>query len=495
MFSQTMNNVHHRGTRKLRGPKFPNHRLTPHRAVCGCLLWLMGVAAGAQNPIISTAFTPDPAPFALGDTLYLFADHDEDDAQYFAMRDWQLYSTCDMLNWTYRGTPLTLATFAWARQDDNAWASQAVERDGKWYWYVAAEDTARHLHGIGVAVADHPDGPYTDPIGRPLVPGDWGFIDPCVFIDDDGEAYLFWGNNGLWYAQLGADMTSLASPIMRVETEDSTAFGPLVMKHDYQLGRPTLKTNFEEAPWVYRRGDTYYLEYAAGGVPEHWAYATASSVHGPWHYAGRIMDEARGSFTIHGGTVEFAGRLFLFYHTGTGINGSGFRRSTCVEEYTLAPDGSIPHINATNEGVRTGVGTLSPFLRVEAETMAEGYGLKTDRTAGREHYLRRIHNGAWLRLRNVDFAEGAASVIARVLPMAGGIIEMLVDGKSIARIDVPTGRQGGVSSAEQGEWMEVEAAVGDVCGVHDLTILFRGGDDELMAFDWWQMVLREGNDL
>jgi len=72
------------------------------------------------------------------------------------------------------------------------WASQVIERNGKWYWYVAAEDTTKHLHGIGVAVADRPEGPWADPIGRPLIPGDWGFIDPTVFIDDDGQAWLFW---------------------------------------------------------------------------------------------------------------------------------------------------------------------------------------------------------------------------------------------------------------------------------------------------------------
>ena len=121
-----------------------------------------------QNPIIQTCYTPDPAPYVHGDTVYLFTDHDEDDAQYFKMKDWLLFSTTDMVNWTFRGVPLSTATFKWAKQGDNAWASQAIERDGKWYWYVAAEDTTKHLHGIGVAVADRPEGPYKDAIGKPL---------------------------------------------------------------------------------------------------------------------------------------------------------------------------------------------------------------------------------------------------------------------------------------------------------------------------------------
>ena len=94
-----------------------------------CALW-------AQNPIIRTSYTPDPAPYAHGDKVYLFVDHDEDDATYFLMKDWQLFETEDMVNWTYLGTPVSTATFDWAFQGDRAWACQAVERGGKWYWYV-----------------------------------------------------------------------------------------------------------------------------------------------------------------------------------------------------------------------------------------------------------------------------------------------------------------------------------------------------------------------
>lgn len=360
------------------------------------IVWTTAMAAHAQNPIIQTCFTPDPAPFVHGDTVYLFTDHDEDDAQYFKMKDWLLFSTTDMVNWTFRGVPLSTETFKWAKQGDNAWASQAVERDGKWYWYVAAEDTTVHLHGVGVAVADRPEGPYRDAIGKPLVPGGWGYIDPSVFVDDDGQAYLFWGNNGLWYAKLGRDMVSLASDIIQVNIEDTTAFGPKVMKHDYALNKKVPKGGFEEAPWVYKKNGIYYMEYAAGGVPEHWAYSTAENIAGPWTYRGRIMDEAIGSFTIHGGSIEFKGRHFMFYHDGRLPNGGGFRRSTCVEEFTRGADGSIPHIDFTKGNIYVPVRNLNPFARVEAETMADSYGLKTDRQAGRDRKQREVperHDG------------------------------------------------------------------------------------------------------
>lgn len=430
-----------------------------------------------QNPIIQTCYTPDPAPYVHGDTLYLFTDHDEDDAQYFKMKDWLLFSTTDMVNWTFRGVPMSTATFKWAKQGDNAWAAQAIERDGKWYWYVAAEDTTKHLHGIGVAVADHPEGPYKDALGKPLIPGGFGYIDPSVFIDDDGQAYLFWGNNGLWYAKLGRDMISLESEIIRINTEDESAFGPMVLKHDWQLNKKIMKTGYEEGPWVYKRGDTYYIEYAAGGVPEHMAYSTAKNINGPWKYRGRVMDEAHGSFTIHGGSVEFKGRNFMFYHNGALPNGGGFRRSSCVEEFTFNTDGSIPYIPFTKEGVKKPVKNLNPYERVEAETMANSYGLKTDRQAGNKHWLTRIYNGSWQTIRSVDFGNGANSITVCIRGKSVGIIEFRVGDKVISTINVLPDK----------EWHNISAPVEKINGVHNLTILYRGGDEELLEFDWWKM--------
>ncbi len=457
----------------------------PFQAIA--VLMLLPLTVSAQNPVITTAYASDPAPYVHGDTVYIFTDHDEDDALYFKMRDWMLYSTTDMVNYTYRGTPLSLSTFKWARQDDNAWASQAVERDGKWYWYVCAEDTTVHLHGIGVAVADKPEGPYRDALEKPLVPGSWGFIDPSVFIDDDGQAWLFWGNNGLWYAPLNRDMISLAGPVKPVEgLDDEKAFGPRVMKHDYQLNKDVLKTGYEEGPWVTKRNGLYYLAYAAGGVPEHMAYSTAPTIHGPWTYRGRIMDEAEESFTIHGGNIDFRGRSFMFYHNGTAPNGSGFRRTTAVEEFQWNADGTMPHMPFTKEGVKDPVATLNPYQRVEGETMAQQYGLKTDRRADAPHYLTKVDNGDWLRLRAVDFGQGGArQLVARVAAIAqGSTIEVHLDyqgGPLVASLPVtPTG------SMEQ--WTEQTAAVKDSpTGIHDIYLLFRGGDEELLRLDWWQL--------
>lgn len=440
----------------------------------------LALSMQAQNPVISTWCTPDPAPYVHGDTVYLFADLDADTATYFRMPAWQLYSTTDMVNWTYRGRPISTATFGWARQGDNAWASQAIERGGKWYWYVAAEDTAKHLHGIGVAVADSPDGPYHDAVGRPLVPGNWGYIDPTVFVDEDGSAWLFWGNNGLWYAQLNDDMISLKSDIKAVDISDSTAFGPRVMKYDYGLGKKVPKGNFEEAPWIYKRGNLYYLEYAAGGVPEHWAYSTSHSIHGPWTYRGRILNEAENSFTVHGGAITVGGRSFMFYHNGRLPWGSGFRRSTAIEEFRYQSDGSIPFIPYTNNGVKKPLRNLNPYVRVEAETMAECGNVKTDTLAGYSHYVTKISNGSWIRVRCADLGDGAGSLSMAVRHVSRKTpVEFRLDslgGPLLGEVVLPR-----VSRS----WKTVKASCNkNAKGVHDIYIVFRGGGFD---FDWWQL--------
>jgi hypothetical protein len=433
----------------------------------------------AQNPIITTAYTPDPAPFAHGDILYMFTGHDEDDATYFKMKDWMLYSTEDMVNWTYLGTPVSTETFDWAYQGDRAWASQAVEKDGRWYWYVCLTEAATNADALAVAVADHPQGPYKDAIGGPLATG-WSFIDPTVFIDHDGSAYLFWGNKGCWYGKLGNDMVSFENGYQEVPGfHDPECFGPESMKMNWAKGREEMIVGYEEGPWVSRRGDIYYMTYPAGGVPEHMAYSTAPSVDGPWTYRGRIMDEAQNAFTIHGGEVEFKGRNYMFYHNGALPNGGGFHRSACVEEFTYNQDGTIPFIPFTEHGPRP-VGTVNPFDRVEAETMAWSWGVKTDRLAGLDHYVTQIHNGDWIKVREVDFGGvSPAEIELEALNFrTPGVVEFYIGslgGEPFAAFDV------------QASGVMKTSVKRPVKGRHDVYILFRGGDEQLFDLDWWQV--------
>ena len=149
-----------------------------------------------QNPIVQTCYTTDPAPLVSGDRLYVYTGHDENNADFFWMQEWRCYSTNDMVNWTDHGSPAALETFSWA--DDRAWAPQCIERNGKFYLYVPAHCKTSGTMAIGVCVSDSPTGPFVDPIGKPLADGSWDFIDPTVLIDDDGQAWLYWGNPKLY---------------------------------------------------------------------------------------------------------------------------------------------------------------------------------------------------------------------------------------------------------------------------------------------------------
>lgn len=295
-----------------------------------------GGPAVASNPIIQDRYTADPAALVHAGRLYLYVGHDEaaPDGRGFVMRDWRLYTTTDLARWEPAGAPLAVRDFRWASGD--AWAAQVIERDGRFYWYVTARHATVPGFAIGVAVADRPEGPFVDARGSALVTNDmtrgallggreidWDDIDPTVAIDDDGQAYLFWGNTKLRYARLKPNMTELDGPIVDVDLPQ-----------------------FTEAPWLHRRGGVWYLSYAHG-FPERIAYATAPGLTGPWTFRGVINDTIPRSPTNHQAIVEFAGRWWFFYHTAALPGGGEFRRSVSVEELVHEPDGSIRPIRQT----------------------------------------------------------------------------------------------------------------------------------------------------
>ena len=169
--------------------------------------------AEINMPIIQTSYTADPAPVVVNDTVYLFTSHDKDNAQGFLMKNWLLYISTDMVNWQDRGVVASLRDFEWYQGNNGAWAIQVVHRNGKWYMYCPI-----HGHGIGVLVADSPMGPYKDPIGKPLVwqREHWDDIDPTVYVDNDGQAYMYWGNPNLYMVKLNEDMVSYSGDIVKM---------------------------------------------------------------------------------------------------------------------------------------------------------------------------------------------------------------------------------------------------------------------------------------
>ena len=291
-----------------------------------------------NNPVIRDKFTADPAALVHNDTVFLYAGHDEapDDFNFYRMNEWLVYSSTDMVNWKEHPIPLKTTDFKWAKGD--AWAAQVIERNGKFYWYVTVEHGSIPGKSIGVAVADSPLGPFKDALGKALITNDmtteqtqisWDDIDPTVYIDDDGQAYLYWGNTTCYWAKLKDNMIELDGEIHTVDLP-----------------------HFTEAPWIHKRGDWYYLSYAYQ-FPEKTAYAMSKSITGPWKYKGILNELAGNSNTNHQAIIEFSNQWYFIYHTG-GIqpNGGSFRRSVCIDKLHYNPDGTMKRVIMTSEGIQ-----------------------------------------------------------------------------------------------------------------------------------------------
>ena len=443
-----------------------------------CSAFMPGNAA---NPIVQTNYTTDPAPMVHNDTLYVYTGHDEDKADFFWMQEWRVYSTTDMVNWTDHGSPLAIEDFEWG--DDRAWAPQCVERNGKFYFYVPLHSKLSGAMAIGVAVGDSPVGPFKDAIGRPLVDGKWDYIDPTVFIDDDGQAYLYWGNPEIYYVKLNPDMISFDGEVQRVEqtVEGFGAPGPKERVKDAKY-----KDTYTEGPWFFKRGGKYYLVYAAGGVPEHIAYSMSDSPTGPWKYMGEIMPLCdTGSFTNHSGVADYKGKSYFFYHTGKLPGGGGFGRSVAMEEFKYNPDGTFPTIMPTDEGPAP-VAYLDPYKRTEAETMAWSQGVRVEPNARTGVYVSDVHNGDFIRVDNVNFGSGGPRKFGASVASAlrGGVMEVRLDsqdGELIASLEVP-------STGGWEEWKYIETpALIEVPGVHNLYFVFKGRKGpKLFNIDYWE---------
>jgi beta-xylosidase len=290
-----------------------------------------------SNPIFTHKYTADPAAMVYKDKVYLYTGHDEAAAKEnrYKMHEWLCFSTTDMVNWTEHPSPMNVKDFTWAK--DDAWASQVIERNGKFYWYVAIEHASIKGKAIGVAVSDSPTGPFKDGRGSALITNDmtteakisWDDIDPTVFIDDKGQAWLFWGNTTLHYVKLKENM---------IETDGE--FKKIELPH------------FTEAPWVHKRNDWYYLSYAYE-FPEKIAYAMSRSIEGPWEYKGFLNEIAGNCNTNHQSIIQFKGDWYFIYHNGALVPDAGsFHRSVCVDYLYYNPDGTMKRVVMTSEGVK-----------------------------------------------------------------------------------------------------------------------------------------------
>ena len=298
------------------------------------LLLGLGAAQSAINPLFAPMYTADPAVLVDGGRVYLFTGRDEaqPEGKDYVMHEWRVFSTCDMVNWTDESVPLKARDFAWAK--GRAWASDVVKRHGKYWFYSTVEHATVPGFAVGVAVSDSPTGPFVDARGSALITNDmtkqtdiaWDDIDPSVFVDDDGQAYLYWGNTVLKYAKLKANMAELDGPITAVPV-----------------------ANFVEASYLHKRGSTYYLSYSQH-FPEETAYMTGPSPLGPWTPQGVVMERNTKTKTIHQAFFDFNGKSYVAYHNAELPGGGEYRRSVAVEEFSYRADGTIPFIHQTKTG-------------------------------------------------------------------------------------------------------------------------------------------------
>jgi beta-xylosidase len=254
-----------------------------------------------------------------------------------------VFSSENLTDWTDHGVVLSLDEVSWA--SENAWAPDCGFYNGKYYFYFPTDRSH-----IGVAVGDSPAGPFTDAIGKPLVSKDSpgvvnkrDFIDPSVFIDDDGTPYLFFGQLDVNVVKLNKDMVSYDEPVHILEGAK----------------------DFFEAIWVHKYNGIYYLSYSTWGergvTGPQIVYATSDHVLGPYEYQGVILEEVN-SGTNHHSIVEYRGEWFLFYHNSDlflertpedspDMKYRPYRRSICVDRLFYNDDGSILKVIPTKKGV------------------------------------------------------------------------------------------------------------------------------------------------
>lgn len=294
------------------------------------------VALKMNNPIVTDKYTADPAALVYKDKVYIYAGHDEapKDFNFYKMNEWLVYSSSDMKTWQEHPVPLKVTDFKWASGD--AWASQVIEKNGKFYWYVTVHHATIPGKAIGVAVSDSPTGPFKDLLGKALITNDmttqtkidWDDIDPTVYTDDDGKTYLFWGNSVCHYVKLNENMVSFDGEIQTVSLP-----------------------NFTEAPWIHKHKDWYYLSYAYQ-FPEKIAYAMSKSITGPWEFKGILNEIAGNSNTNHQAIIDFKGQSYFIYHTGAiQPDGGSFRRSVCIDKLFYNADGTMKRVIMTSEGI------------------------------------------------------------------------------------------------------------------------------------------------
>ncbi len=428
----------------------------------------------ADYPVVSHRYAADPSAIESNGRLYVYCSHDEENwTNSYSMTSIVCFSTDDLKNWTDHGVVFCApSNSTWAGL---AWAPSVIYRDGLFYLYFANGGGS-----IGVATSSVPTGPFRDARGSPLInastpgaysPTQW-YFDPCAFIDDDGQPYLYFGGQyptNSRVIRLNPNMISVSGSASPLETPD-----------------------FFEAAYMHKRNGIYYLSYStrpeAGMVI---AYATSSNPTNGFVYRGTVLPNPPQNRwnNNHHSIVQFKGNWYIAYHNRAASLDQGltnelgiYKRNICLDQLTYNADGTIQQVTPTVDGLPQ-LKHLDPYVRVEAETIGKQFGIKTDVCSEGGMMVIATTNGAWIRMRGVNFGSGARTFYARVASgTAGGRIELRLDsltGPLIGALDVPN--TGGGQN-----WTTISTTVTNATGVRDLYLKFTGTNTPLFNLNWWR---------
>ena len=377
-------------------------------------LTFFSIAAFALNPFITHVYTADPSAHVFEGRVYVYPSHDKDNANGYDMEDYHAFSSADMINWVDHGVILHKNDVPWV--SSYFWAPDCAYRDGKYYLYFPAKDKSGNFK-IGAAIGNSPAGPFK---ALDIAIPNSSSVDPCVFVDDDGSAYMFFGGQG---------------------DGGRSGKGPLWVKLKSNMidfdGTPQEITSgvnyWFEACWVHKRNGNYYLSYSTGNnitndEPKDSLihYSMSTNIAGPWTYKGLVIDDVQG-WTNHHSFVEFKDNWYAFYHTSDLSGGVDNKRSICVDKLNYNADGTMQVINIT----RSGLGT-SAYSRIKAMLFSgkknESEIKCTEDVGGWDigKNVGWIKNDDFIYFDNVDFGSmGAIGFEAEVATDSdGGIIQI-----------------------------------------------------------------------
>jgi Glycosyl hydrolases family 43/Carbohydrate binding module (family 6) len=423
--------------------------------------------AAAQNPFVRDQFTADPSARVFGDRVYVFPSHDILANQtrgrmgWFCMEDYHVFSSANLTDWKDHGVIVKQNEVPWVRKDSySMWAPDCIERNGKYYFYfpTAPKDTTAYGKGftVGVAVADKPEGPY---VSQAIpIKGVRG-IDPNVFIDKDGQAYLYWSARNIYGARLKDNMLELAEE-------------PKILSELPEKG-------LKEGPFLFEKNGVYYLTYPhVENKIERLEYATGNNPLGPFKFAGVIMDESpTGCWTNHHSIIPFKNQWYLFYHHNDYSPKFDKARSVRVDSLFFNGDGSIKKVTPTLRGV--GFTDARQQIQLDRYSSIQGASISFLDSLSSFKGWKTVFDvsDSWVQYNRVDFGKKSATkVTVRAMSAKGGTLQIRADGMNgpvLAEIKIPEGK----------DWGEVKASVSkSKHGVHHVVVISKGA--EHVAVDW-----------